>query len=66
MTFIAHLVNQQVAHETIAIQILILLLECPTDNSIEIAVGFTGEAGEFLQENPPKANATASSDSVPS
>jgi pre-mRNA-splicing factor CWC22 len=57
-TFIAHLVNQGVAHELIALQILVLLLERPTDDSIEIAVGFTREVGAFLQENSPKANAT--------
>jgi pre-mRNA-splicing factor CWC22 len=57
-TFIAHLVNQGVAHELIALQILVLLLERPTDDSIEIAVGFTREAGAFLSENSPKANAT--------
>ncbi|KAI0003354.1 MIF4G-domain-containing protein [Russula compacta] len=56
--FIAHLVNQGVAHELIALQILVLLLERPTDDSIEIAVGFTREVGAFLQENSPKANAT--------
>ncbi|KAI9446805.1 armadillo-type protein [Lactarius indigo] len=57
-TFIAHLVNQGVAHELIALQILVLLLERPTDDSIEIAVGLTREVGAFLQENSPKANAT--------
>jgi pre-mRNA-splicing factor CWC22 len=57
-TFIAHLVNQAVAHEIIALQILVLLLERPTDDSIEIAVGFTREVGAYLAENSPKANAT--------
>ncbi|KZT32743.1 MIF4G-domain-containing protein [Sistotremastrum suecicum HHB10207 ss-3] len=57
-TFIAHLVNQQMAHEIIALQILVLLLERPTDDSIEIAVGFTREVGAFLAENSPKANAS--------
>ncbi|KXN91983.1 Pre-mRNA-splicing factor CWC22 [Leucoagaricus sp. SymC.cos] len=57
-TFIAHLVNQAVAHEIIALQILVLLLERPTDDSIEIAVGFMREVGAFLTENSPKANAT--------
>ncbi|KAH9174195.1 MIF4G-domain-containing protein [Lactarius sanguifluus] len=57
-TFIAHLVNQGVAHELIALQILVLLLERPTDDSIEIAVGLTREVGAFLHENSPKANAT--------
>jgi len=57
--FIAHLVNQGIAHELIAHQILVLLLERPTDDSIEIAVGFTREVGAFLQENSPRVNATA-------
>ena len=33
--FIAHLVNQGVAHELIALQILVLLIERPTDDSID-------------------------------
>lgn len=57
-TFLAHLVNQQVAHEIIALQIIVLLLERPTDDSIEIAVGFMREVGAYLAENSPKANAT--------
>ncbi|ETW85352.1 hypothetical protein HETIRDRAFT_311406, partial [Heterobasidion irregulare TC 32-1] len=57
-TFIAHLVNQGVAHEIIALQILVLLLERPTDDAIEIAVGFTREVGAFLAENSPQANAS--------
>ncbi|KAF8626276.1 hypothetical protein AX15_004949 [Amanita polypyramis BW_CC] len=56
-TFIAHLVNQMVADELIALQILFLMLERPTDDSIEIAVGFMREVGAFLTENSPKANA---------
>ncbi|KAJ9100927.1 pre-mRNA-splicing factor cwc22 [Naganishia adeliensis] len=55
-TFIAHLVNQAVAHEIVALQILVLLLEKPTDDSVEIAVGFMREVGAFLAENSPKAN----------
>lgn len=50
--------NQQVAHELIALQILVLLLERPTDDSIEIAVTFMREVGAFLAENSPKANAS--------
>ncbi|KII89326.1 hypothetical protein PLICRDRAFT_110045 [Plicaturopsis crispa FD-325 SS-3] len=57
-TFIAHLVNQGVAHEILALSILVLLLERPTDDSIEIAVGFAREVGAFLSENSPKANAS--------
>jgi pre-mRNA-splicing factor CWC22 len=56
MTFIAHLVNQQVAHEIVALEILVLLLERPTDDSVEIAVGFMREVGAYLGETAPKAN----------
>lgn len=35
---------------------LVLLLERPTDDSVEIAVGFMREVGAFLAENSPKAN----------
>ncbi|KAI9707435.1 MAG: pre-mRNA-splicing factor cwc22 [Candelina mexicana] len=49
-TFIAHLCNQQVAHETVAAQILLLLLHKPTDDSVEIAVGLTREVGQHLEE----------------
>lgn len=45
------------ADELIALQIMFLLLERPTDDSIEIAVGFMREVGAFLVENSPKANA---------
>jgi pre-mRNA-splicing factor CWC22 len=45
-TFIAHLVNQQVVHEMLAAQILLLLLQKPTDDSVEIAVGLTKEVGQ--------------------
>ncbi|CAG7960196.1 unnamed protein product [Penicillium nalgiovense] len=49
-TFIAHLCNQQVAHEMLAAQILLLLLHKPTDDSVEIAVGLTREVGHHLEE----------------
>ncbi|KAI9632942.1 MIF4G-domain-containing protein, partial [Dioszegia hungarica] len=57
-SFIAHLVNQYVAHELVALQILLLCLERPTDDSIEVAVGFMREVGFFLAEHSPKANNT--------
>jgi hypothetical protein len=44
-----HLVNQSLAHEVIALQILVLLFERPTNDSIEIAVGFTREVGAFFE-----------------
>lgn len=49
-TFIAHLCNQQVVHEMLAAQILLLLLHKPTDDSVEIAVGLTREVGQHLEE----------------
>ena len=49
-TFIAQLCNQQVAHEVVAAQILLLLLYKPTDDSVEIAVGLTREVGQHLEE----------------
>jgi pre-mRNA-splicing factor CWC22 len=56
--FLAHLVNQQVVHEMLAAQILLLLLQKPTDDSVEIAVGLTKEVGQHLEEmSPPIAMA---------
>ncbi|KAL3641570.1 hypothetical protein CASFOL_012385 [Castilleja foliolosa] len=48
--FIAHLVNQRVVHELIALELLTLLLEKPTDDSVEVAVGFVTECGSLLQD----------------
>ena len=50
---IAHLVNQQVAHELLALQVLTLLLENPTDDSVEVAIGFVKECGQMLTELTP-------------
>ncbi|CAL0309579.1 unnamed protein product [Lupinus luteus] len=52
--FIAHLVNQQVAHEIIALELLTVLLEKPTDDSVEVAVGFVTECGSILNDLSPK------------
>lgn len=52
--FIAHLVNHQVAHELLALQLLTVLLEEPTDDSVEIGVGFVKEVGQLLQELSPQ------------
>lgn len=48
--FVAHLVNQQVAHELLALEILTLLLHKPTDDSVEVAIGFLKEVGLKLTE----------------
>ncbi|OMO76110.1 MIF4G-like, type 3 [Corchorus capsularis] len=52
--FIAHLVNQQVVHEIIALELLTVLLENPTEDSVEVAVGFVSECGSLLQDLSPK------------
>ncbi|KAL3282051.1 hypothetical protein HHI36_005252 [Cryptolaemus montrouzieri] len=49
-TFIAHLVNQGVAHEILALEILTLLVETPTDDSVEVAISFLKECGQKLTE----------------
>ncbi|KAJ4459797.1 putative Pre-mRNA-splicing factor cwf22 [Paratrimastix pyriformis] len=48
--FLAHLINQQVAHETLALEICALLLEHPTEDSVEIAAVFLRECGQLLLE----------------
>lgn len=48
--FIAHLVNQNVAHEILALEILTLLIETPTCDSIEVAIAFLKECGQKLSE----------------
>ncbi|KAL1897726.1 pre-mRNA-splicing factor cwc22 [Sporothrix stenoceras] len=52
-TFIAHLVNTQVADEMIAAQMLMLLLHHPTDDSVEIAVNLTREVGNYMETMNP-------------
>lgn len=42
------------AHEIIALEILTLLLENPTDDSVEVAVGFLKEVGVKLGEVSPR------------
>ena len=52
--FIAHLVNQQVVHELLALEILTLLLDSPTDDSVEVAITFLKECGQKLSEVSPR------------
>ncbi|KAH8166153.1 hypothetical protein CIB48_g2085 [Xylaria polymorpha] len=51
--FLAHLANQQVVHEMLIAQILLLLLQKPTDDSVEIAVGLMKAVGQHLEEMSP-------------
>ncbi|CAG9333995.1 unnamed protein product [Blepharisma stoltei] len=50
---IAHLVNQQVVNELLALQIMALLLEKPTEDSVEIATDFMIECGQVLTDLSP-------------
>ena len=45
---LAHLVNQQVVHEILALEILALFLESPTEDSVEMACDFMTECGQVL------------------
>lgn len=53
--FLGHLVNVRVANEIVALQLLTLLLEKPTDDSVEVAVGFMRDVGSFLSEESSRA-----------
>uniref|UniRef100_A0A2H8TTB6 Striatin-3 n=1 Tax=Melanaphis sacchari TaxID=742174 RepID=A0A2H8TTB6_9HEMI len=50
VTFIAHLINQSVAHEILALELLTLFVETPTEDSIEVAVAFLKECGQKMSQ----------------
>ncbi|KAI1714836.1 MA3 domain-containing protein [Ditylenchus destructor] len=52
--FLAHLANQRVAHEVVVLEILVLLMQNPTDDSIEVTVTLLKECGMMLQKITPK------------
>jgi len=52
--FIGHLVNQQVAHEVLGLEILTLLLEHPTEDSVEVAIAFLKEIGARMEDVSPR------------
>ncbi len=45
----------QVAHEALALEVIFLLLETPSADSVEVAVAFVKEVGAFLQDISPQA-----------
>lgn len=49
--FVAHLTNQQVVEEKLVIQMLLLLLNEPSDDSVELAVDLIRQVGAFLEDN---------------
>lgn len=54
LLFLANLVNQRVLHDICILQILMLLLERPTDDSIEIAIKLIESSGKILSLQSPK------------
>lgn len=51
--FLAHLTNQLVSHEVLILEILVLLLNNPTDDSVEIAITILKECGKMLSKITP-------------
>ncbi|CAF4006564.1 unnamed protein product [Rotaria sp. Silwood1] len=51
--FIAHFINQNILHEIVALQMLVLLLENPTNDSVELAILFLKECGQKLSQVSP-------------
>jgi pre-mRNA-splicing factor CWC22 len=50
---LAHLVNQHVVHELLALEMLTLFLTNPTEDSVEIAADFMIECGQVLSDITP-------------
>ena len=53
--FMGHLVNQQVVNEILVLEILTLLLEKATEDSVEISIAMLKEVGGKLDELSPRA-----------
>ncbi|KAI4968433.1 hypothetical protein ZWY2020_045763 [Hordeum vulgare] len=53
-SFVAHLVNQGVAHELLALELVEMLLAEPTDDGVEVAVGVVTECGAALSMSCPR------------
>ncbi|KAK6162739.1 hypothetical protein DH2020_002580 [Rehmannia glutinosa] len=51
--FLAHLVNQTVVYELVALDVLLLLLGDPSSDNIEVAVSFCKECGSSLLDYAP-------------
>ena len=52
--FVAHLVNQGVAHELLALELVEMLLAYPTDDGVEVAIVVVTECGAALNESCPR------------
>ncbi|KAL1562033.1 pre-mRNA-splicing factor cwc22 [Salvia divinorum] len=52
-SFLAQLVNQRVAHEILALDVLLLLSVNPSPDNVEVAVGFCTQCGSLLLDVAP-------------
>lgn len=52
--FLAALINQQVVHELLALELITVMLQTPTDDSVEIAIEFIKDVGFSLSELAPQ------------
>lgn len=52
--FLAQLMNQGVAHELLILELLMILLENPSNDGVDVAVSVTKEVGAALQELSPQ------------
>ena len=55
LKFIAHLCNQQVAHGALALEIMVLLLDMPTDDRVEVALKFASDVAALLEDTSSQA-----------
>ncbi|CAF4610522.1 unnamed protein product [Rotaria sp. Silwood1] len=52
--FIAHFVNQNILHDIVALEMLVFLLENPTDDNVELVIEFLKECGQKLLQVSPR------------
>ncbi|GFU01499.1 pre-mRNA-splicing factor CWC22 homolog [Nephila pilipes] len=52
--FLAHLLNQEVAHEVLILEMVTHLLENPTEDSVEISIAILKECGKKLSQLTPR------------
>jgi pre-mRNA-splicing factor CWC22 len=50
---IAHLINQKVINDYAGLELLLLLLESPTEDSVDLACDFMTECGQVLSDLTP-------------
>lgn len=55
LAFIAHLVNQRVIQDVLALEICTILLDTPTTDGVSVCCAFLQDCGPFLLQNQPAA-----------